>query len=177
MKKTIVLALGLTVVPQLAAAQVEIGLDFFGLGYADTDGAADAQISVGIPESGLRLGFSAGPQLLIETRLEFDWDKEGDTSGRSLLLLPGVNYLLNEQIYLRANVGLANFSVDVSPTVTVSGTQYIFGGGVGMRRPLGDGAVLRLEAGADQWMENTDDGIPSSLDIHGTVGVSAIVGG
>jgi len=176
-KNPLVLAVGLLVTPQVVSAQgVELGLDFFGLSYSDTDGAADASIGVGIPESGLRVGFHAGPRMIIETRLEFDWDKEGDSSARSLMLLPGVNYLVNEQVYVRGNIGLANFTFDTG-VIDGSGTQYIFGAAAGIRRALGSGAVLRVEGGVDQWMENEDDGLPKILDIHGSVGVSAIVGG
>jgi hypothetical protein len=177
MKRTFVLALGLLVAPQMASAQVELGLDFFGLNYSKVDGDDDASISVGIPESGLRVGFNAGPQMIIETRMEFDWDKHGDESGRNLILVPGLNYLVNDQVYVRGNIGLANFSFDPGTGTSVSGTQYIFGGAVGIRRALGSGAVLRVEGGADQWLENQDDFLPSELDIHGSVGISAIVGG
>jgi hypothetical protein len=176
MKKIVVLALGLLLAPQAASAQLELGFDFFGLSYSDVDGLTDAIIGLGIPASGLRIGFDAGPRMIIETLLEFDWDKQGDASARSLLLLPGLNYLVNEQFYVRGNIGLSNFNAD-NGTVSVSGTQYIFGAAAGIRRALGSGAVLRVEGGVDQWLENADDGLPKELDIHGTVGISAIVGG
>jgi hypothetical protein len=172
-----VLAIGLLVAPQAVHAQFELGLDFFGLTYTDIDdGVDDAAIGVGIPESGLRVGFNAGPQMIIETRMEFDWDKRGDLSGRSLLLLPGLNFLVNEQVYVRGNVGLYNQAFD-NGVVDGSATQYIFGAAAGIRRALGSGAVMRVEAGVDQMMENEDEGIPKELRIHGSVGVSAIVGG
>jgi len=177
MKRMLVLALGLLVAPQVASAQVELGLDFFGLNYSKDDGADDATIGFGVPQSGLRVGFNAGPQILIETRLEFDWDKQGDVSGRSLMLLPGINYMVNDQLYVRGNIGLANSSFDPGTGTSFSSTQIIFGGAVGTRRPLGSGAVLRVEGGVDQWMEDEDAGQPKALDIHGEVGISAIIGG
>jgi hypothetical protein len=173
MKMTWVLAVGLLAMPQVAAAQLEIGVDT-GLGYADTD--PDATISFDVPVSGARLGFSAGPQMLIETRLEFDWAKAGDASGTSLFLVPGVNYLLNERVYVRGNIGLSYSRFD-NGVVSGSSTQYIFGGALGMRRALGSGAVLRFEAGADKWLESDDGAGDDLLSIHGTVGVSAIIGG
>jgi hypothetical protein len=176
MKRILVLALGLLVAPHAASAQVELGLDFFGLRYNDVDGDPDATIGVGIPESGLRVGFNAGPRMIIETRAEIDWDKQGDASARGITIVPGLNYLVNDQFYVRGNIGLSNFNVD-NGTVSFSGTQYIFGAAAGIRRALGSGAVLRVEGGVDQWLENEDDGLPKELDIHGSVGVSAIVGG
>ena len=173
MRRTLVLALGLMVVPAMASAQVELGFDFLGISYNDTDGAQDATIGVTLPTSGMRIGFMAGEQMIVETRMGFAWEKEGDASSRSLMLAPGLNYLVNDQIYVRGEAGLENFNFD-NGTVSVSGTQYIFGGGIGTRRPLGMG-ILRLEAGVQKALENTDDGIPSSLNIYGSAGVSIAI--
>ncbi|MEQ1855180.1 MAG: hypothetical protein ABL963_01855 [Longimicrobiales bacterium] len=174
MRRTLVLALGLMVVPAMASAQVELGFDFFGVTYNDTDGAQDATIGVSLPLSGLRVGFMAGPQMIIETRMGFDWEKEGDASGRSLTLVPGLNYLVNDQIYVRGEAGLENFSFDNGAGTSFSGTQYVFGAGLGTRRPFGMG-ILRLEAGVQKALENTNDGIPSSLNIYGSAGASIAI--
>jgi len=162
------------VVPAMASAQVELGLDFFGITYSDVDGAADAEIGVSLPLSGMRVAFPAGDGLSIETRMELDYSKQGDASGRDITLMPGLNYMVNEQVYVRGEAGLMNFSFDPGTGTSVSGTQYMFGGAVGMRRPFGMG-VLRLEAGAVKALENTDDGIPSWLDITVGAGVSVVV--
>ena len=172
MRRTLVLALGLMVVPAMAAAQVEVGLDA-GFIYSDEDGAPDAAFGFSLPVSGARVGFAAGEQMIIETRLGFDWMKQGDASGSNLDLVPGLNYLVNDQIYVRAEAGLSRQSYDPG-TGGNSQIQYLFGGGVGMRRPLGP-ALLRLEAGVVKGLENTDDLIPSHLDFHATVGVSAVI--
>jgi hypothetical protein len=108
--------------------------------------------------------------MMIETRMGFDWTKQGDVSFRDLTLIPGLNYMINEQVYVRGEAGLSNSSYDPG-TGSISQTQYLFGGGVGMRRALGMG-VFRLEAGVVKALENTDDNIPGSLDIH----LSAVVG-
>ena len=175
MKRTLVLALGLLVVPAVAAAQVEIGLDG-GLSYYDEDQAADAGILFNVPVSGTRIGFMAGPNMIIETRLGLGWFKQGDANGSSLDLIPGLNYMVTPQVYVRGEAGLTRDSFDPG-TGGGSTTQYLFGGGVGMRRSLGAGAVLRLEGGVEMGMENQDDGIPSYMEIHGTVGLSAVIGG
>jgi hypothetical protein len=117
----------------------------------------------------------AGPQMIIETRLGPDWQKRGDASQSLVALLPGLNYLVTPQVYVRGEAGLVRAAQD-NGTVSGSSTQYIFGGAVGMRRPLGP-ALLRLEAGVDKALENADDLLPSSLDVHLILGVSAVIGG
>ncbi len=173
MKRILLVALGLLVMPAMASAQVELGVDFFGLAYVDEDGQADASIGVSLPVSGFRVAFPAGTQMLIETRMEIDWSKQGDASGRGVTLVPGLNYLVNEQIYIRGEAGIDHFSFD-NGGGAVSGTQYLVGGGVGTRRPLGMG-ILRLEAGVVKALENTDDGMPSWLSIYASAGASVVV--
>jgi len=173
MKRALLLALGLLVAPSVASAQLEVGLDA-GLTYEKVQDEDDAAIGIGLPLSGARLGFAGGEQIIVETRLDFGWDKQGDESSTSLALLPGVNFLFGENMYVRGEVGLSYFSFD-NGVVDGSFTQYIFGGAVGMRRPVGEGALVRLEAGVDRLLENSDDFQPASWLIGLTVGVSAIV--
>lgn len=174
MKRTFVLALGLLAVPALVVAQMEIGLDG-GFSYSDVDGATDATIGFSAPVSGMRVGFAAGESLIVETLLGLDWQKEGDASGSAIGIVPGVNFMINDQVYLRGEAGLARAGFDDGAGNSGSLTQYLFGAGIGMRRALGEGALLRLEAAVDKALENTDDGIPSSLDIRIGVGVSAVI--
>jgi hypothetical protein len=173
MKRALLLALGLLAAPMVASAQVEIGLDA-GLTFEKITDVDDAAIGIGLPLSGARVGFAAGDQLIVETRLGFGWEKQGDASATSLDLMPGVNFLFGEGLYVRGEAGLSYFSFDTG-TSDGSSTQYVFGAGVGMRRSLGGGALLRLEAGVDRLLENEDDGIPSSWLIGATVGVSAVI--
>lgn len=173
MKRALLLALGLLAAPTLASAQVEVGLDA-GLTFEKITDVDDAAISIGIPLSGARVGFAAGDQLIVETRLGFDWGKQGDTSATSLGLVPGVNFLFGDGMYARGEAGLSYASFDTG-TVDASSTQYMFGAAVGMRRSLGQGALLRLEAGLDRLLENEDDGIPSSWLFGVAVGVSAVI--
>jgi hypothetical protein len=177
MKKTLVLALGLLLAPQIAAAQLEVGLDVLGFTYTDVDGAPDAQIGISLPASGARVGFVAGPRLIVETRIEADWDKQGDASASQIFLVPGVNFLMTPEVYLRGEVGLRRLSGDTG-TVSASGTQYLFGGAVGMRRPLAGGAaLLRFEGGVGVGLENADADIPfaQTTIIHASMGVSAVI--
>jgi hypothetical protein len=175
MKRILVLTLGLLVAPAVVSAQVEIGLDA-GLSIEMISDVDDNFIGFAIPSSGMRVGFMAGEQIIVETRLGVDYLKFGDTSGSSVDIAPGINFLVNDQFYVRGEAGLSRSSFD-DGTGSVSSTQYLFGGAVGIRRPLGDGAVLRLEGGVDRWLENSDDFIPASTEIRLGVGVSAVVGG
>ena len=111
MKRGILLALGLFAVPALASAQVEVGLDA-GFQYEKADGADDAQTGIGVPLSGARVGFAAGEQVIIESRVGFAWAKEGDYSATSLGLLPGVNVLFGDGMYVGGQAGLQYMSID-----------------------------------------------------------------
>jgi hypothetical protein len=161
--------------PAMASAQVEIGVDA-GFNYEKIDDVDDSFFGFGIPVSGIRVGFMGGETLVIETLIDLDYSKFGDSSSTSLGLVPGVNFLLGEQFYVRGEAGLAYFSFD-NGTTDGSTTQYLFGAGAGIRKPLGDGALLRLEGAVDRLLENSDDGIPASWDVRAVIGVSAVVGG
>lgn len=175
MKRTFVLALGLLFMPALASAQVEIGLDA-GLGINKVKDADDTGFSFGIPVSGARIGFAAGESIIVETMLDLGYAKLGDVNATSLDLVPGINYLINDQVYVRGEAGLTYITAD-DGTGSVSGTQLLFGGGIGMRRMLGDAALLRLEGAVDRRLEKLDQDIPfpASWDIRFVVGVSAVV--
>jgi hypothetical protein len=175
MKKIFVLALGLLVVPQLVSAQLEVGLDG-GFTYSKIDDIDDSFTEFSAPTSYLRLGFMGGESLIIETALGLDWASFGDFSSTSVAIVPGVNFMVTPQVYVRGEAGLLYEKEDNGITDS-SSTQYLFGGGVGMRRALGEGALLRLEAGVDRLLENTDEGIPASWDIRALVGISAVIGG
>lgn len=179
MKRVLVLALGLFVLPAVASAQVEVGVDgFFVLSNpSEPEGATgdfDNTNSFSLPSPAVRVAFPAGETLLVESLVGFNWSSTGDVSGSSLLLMPGLSLLVGEQFYVRGEAGLMRTSFD-SGTASSSATQYAFGGGGGMRMPLGDAAILRLEAVADWWLENEDDGILGRMDIRVGAGISAVV--
>ena len=80
----------------------------------------------------------------------------------------------DKQFYVRGEAGLMRMSSD-NGTTSSSATQYAFGGAAGLRMPLGDAALFRVEGGVDKWLENQDDGLLGSWQIRGVVGISAIV--
>jgi Outer membrane protein beta-barrel domain len=178
MKRALLIALAALAMPVLAQAQVEVGVDA-GLGIQKMSGATDKDISIDIPTSGLRVGFAGGESLIVETMLDFGWDKYGDQKTTFLTLVPGVNFMVTPQVYVRGEAGLNYFKYD-SGTGSSSQTQYVFGGAVGTRKMLGEGALLRLEAGVDRGLEKKDSGvvtIPASWDFRLVAGISAVVGG
>lgn len=177
MKRVFVLALGLLFAPALISAQVEVGVDG-GLAITSYDSPSgfdiDSQMDISLPMSTVRVGFAAGEQLLVDSFLGFTRTSQGDNSYSSLVLMPGVNFLLGEQFYVRGEAGLMRMSSD-NGTTSNSATQYAFGGAAGLRMPLGDAALFRVEGGVDKWLENQDDGLLGSWQIRGLVGISAIV--
>lgn len=184
MKRALVLSLALVFVPAMASAQVEIGMDA-GFMLKSIDDASDNITSFAVPSSsnflpmvsGARVAFSAGETVLIESLLNFAYQSFGsDDSVTFLGIIPGINFLVTESFYVRGEAGLA-YAKFSSTSSDESETQYLFGGGAGYRRALGDGAaVLRLEAGVDRLLENTDDGVPASWDFRALVGLSAVIG-
>lgn len=173
MKRSFVLALGLVVIPSLAAAQVEIGIDA-GLSVESIDDVDDNITSFSIPTTGLRVGFGAGEMVIVESRLALEYASQGDFSLTALGLVPGVNVLLGEQFYLRGEAGLLYLSEDDSGT-SDSATQYVLGGAAGLRMPLVDNVIFRAEAGVDRWLENTDELIPASWEFRVVAGLSAVI--
>lgn len=173
MKRSLVLALVLMFAPAVASAQVEVGLDA-GFLISSIDDVDDNVNSFALPGQWARVAFSAGDMLSVESLVGFAWDSQGDFSESTLLLVPGLNYLVGEQFYVRGEAGLIRLS-ESDTGFDSSSTQYGFGGAVGLRRMLGEGAVFRAEVGVDRWLENTDDFIPARTDIRFGVGLSAVI--
>lgn len=174
MRRSIVFAMAMMMAPALVSAQVEVGVDGgLQLMSYDVDGA-DNGTSISVPTSGVRVGFPAGETLLVETLLGFDWFSQGDFSSTGLMLVPGVNLLVGDQFYVRGEAGLQYDSFD-DGTTDGSTTQYLFGGAAGLRSPLGDAAILRLEAGADKMLESEDGANDGAWVFRVIAGISAVV--
>jgi hypothetical protein len=174
MKRVLVLALGLLFVPALVSAQLEVGVDA-GLSFESIDDFDDSAFDIDIPTSGIRLGFAAGETLIVETLLDFGYGSFGDLSATSLALVPGVNFLLGEQFYVRGEAGLLYSSFD-DGTSDDSATQYLFGGAAGLRNEINDNVIFRLEGGVDRLLENEDEFIPASWVIRVVAGISGVIG-
>jgi hypothetical protein len=173
-----VLVSGLLLTPVLVAAQVEIGLDA-GVNvrvFDDVSGVStDSQMEFDVPSDWARVAFAAGDNLLVETLVSFERTSQGDESTGRIVIIPGVVFLLGEQLYVRGEAGLARTSFDPG-TASASATQYLFGGAAGLRMPLGDNALFRIEGGLNRAMEADDDFfIPAGWNIRGGVGISAVI--
>jgi hypothetical protein len=105
MKRVAMLTLGLWAAPVFSAAQVEIGLDA-GVVISAIAGADDHVTSGKLAAEWGRVAFVAADAILLETLLGFEYYGEGDYSENALLLMPGLNYLLGERFYVRAEVGV-----------------------------------------------------------------------
>jgi Outer membrane protein beta-barrel domain len=175
MKRALLIALAALAMPALAQAQAEVGLDA-GLGVTKISNVSDKPVSFDVPRSGLRVGFAGGESVIVETMFDFGWNKFGSAKQTSLDLVPGVNFLLNPQVYVRGEAGLS-YVKNSNTGTSSSQTQYLFGAAVGTRKMMGEGAILRLEAGVDRGLENTNDGIPAMWNFRAIVGISAKVGG
>jgi hypothetical protein len=172
MKRSIVLTLGLLAIPTFATAQVEIGIDA-GLSIESIDDVDDNVTSFSIP-SGVRLGFGAGESVLVESRVAFERRSQGDVSITALGFVPGINFLVGEQLYLRGEAGLSYLKLD-SGTDDGSVTQYMLGGAAGLRIPVRDNVLFRPELGVVRFLENTDDGIPANWEFRLQAGISAVI--
>jgi hypothetical protein len=176
MKRTLVLALGLLIVPAFVSAQVEVGLDA-GFGISMIDDADDNINSFSLPGTWVRVAFAASPTILVEPVVGLEWFSVGDASGSDLLLLPGIVFLLGEQFYVRGEAGLFRESFDPGSGGD-STTQYAFGGEVGLRMPLGDSALFRAGIGVDRWLEVSENSVieePARTDVRLGVGISAVI--
>ncbi len=177
MRRALLIALGVLAMPALAQAQVEIGVDA-GLGIQSVKDA-DKQISFDVPNADMRLGFASGESIIVETILGASYYKVGDYKQSWVDLTPGVNFLFSPSAYVRGEAGLMYYKTD-NGTTSDSSTQFQLGAAVGTRKMMGEGTVLRFEAGVDRALEKKDSGvvtIPASWNFRLLVGVSAVLGG
>ncbi|MDH3207453.1 MAG: hypothetical protein OEO79_12710 [Gemmatimonadota bacterium] len=176
MKRTFVLTLALLVAPTLVAAQWGVALEAVGL-QVTSIADQDSQIDIGTPGHMARVWFAAGDQLTVETRVGLGYGKQGDSSGSTIELLPGVNFHFNDQFYVRGQAGLWRQGFD-NGTTSGSVSQYAFGGALGTRRAIMGGPVSwGVEAGVTRWLENTDDFIPAETIFELGLLIDAQIGG
>lgn len=173
MKRALLLTLALLGVPMVVAAQLEIGVDA-GLSIESVDGQANDLTRFSIPTSAVRVGFGAGESLIVETLVAVNRVSSGDFSSTSIGLLPGVNFPVGDQFYLRGEAGLQRLSVSLSGN-DESRTQYAIGGAAGMRIPASENVGFRVELGLDRWLENEDEGLPTTTEFRVLAGISAVV--
>jgi len=167
MRRVLLVALVLAVLPQFAAAQVEIGVDG-GLVIDRSNGSTVTQFST--PISAFRLSFPR-ESFTFESLISVNVISANDETVSILSLIPGLAFSLSPNVYLKGEVAITYLSGGGS-----SANQFGFGGAIGWKRQLGDGPVsVRLEGAVDQMLENDD--FSATTEFRGTAGISAAVGG
>ena len=165
----------LLLVPSVAQAQnLELGLDM-GLILENGFDTQDDVTNIVLPAPFLRAGYGVSENLSIEGLVSFNRASSDGTSLSTLLLLPGVNFQMSEDFYLRGEVGLQRVSFDTDG-FDDSATQLGFGVAAGMRRAINDGPVSwRIEGGFTRWAEDEDAGQEAYNAIRLLFGFSAVV--
>jgi hypothetical protein len=159
--------MGLLALPSVGQAQVDLGLDA-GLGHFRLGG--ESTTSFYIPVGDVRIGFPVGSSASIESRVSLRIFNGDDETATTIFLAPGVNFPVGPNgMYLRAELAWSYVGGGGD-----TGNRFGFGGALGHKRPIGDGPVsLRFEAGALQWLENSD--FYAGTSIFALVGFSVTV--
>lgn len=159
--------------PATSAAQVEIGLDG-AVGIYDYDESDDNVTIVRIPEPLLRLGFPVGERVVLEPLVAFASISSGGSTSTQVQFVPGVAILFSDEgrprFYLRGEVGVIRVGGSGD-----SATQTGVGGAAGIRIPMRDNAIFRLEAAIDKWGKNEDAFVPGYVAVRFATGFSAVV--
>jgi hypothetical protein len=149
-------------------AKYEFGVDL-GAAYVKPDGF-DGGIVIATP-LGVRWGFVSTSNMMWEARGSLGFSTVGGTT--QYAFEPGVNVLFSNSagghrrgMYFTGGAGLL-----LADDGTNSGTAFSLNAGVGWRKPWGS-AAWRYELGFQWSSENTDLGLPSTIQIGGSIGVS-----
>lgn len=159
---------GLAAAP-LAAQGVELGVDL-GLGYN-----ADSEVFEITAPASFRFGFPVGRSMTIEPRTALSYASGNGTSLMTLELQSAIMFPFTGDRrrggYIAAlpGVSLVKFEEDALG-IDVSDTQFLLGGGVGVRLPQSEQFGLRLEAQVVHAFES--DALAGSTAIRGLFGVS-----
>ncbi len=150
MKRLLLIAVGIAVLPIGVAAQTEIGLD---AGATILRAGGSTATLIQVPTSWARIGFHTGDQIIFESLVTALHTRGGGSSATVLTLIPGLTFLLDEKGYLRGEVGIQYGSGGGS-----SATDWGFGGAVGRRKPILNGAaIFRIEGGLMVWPNDGGD--------------------
>jgi hypothetical protein len=157
---------------------IEIGTDA-GFTYSITSEFAGAEqpdlMSFSLPFTYWRVGFFLNDTWSIEPALGFNYLSVSDDGPSLYTFDVTANVLYNlasgffvhgggKLMYIGANEG--------GGADTETAMQFGFGGGAGYRIMMTDMLKLRLGANVFYLLENEDDGMPGSIDIAATIGLS-----
>jgi hypothetical protein len=129
----------------------EIGVDAGVIFTLDDPKATSFQL----PIQGIRMGFYLSPAVSIEPSLRFNHNSIGDVSTTDYGLGLGLLYHFStsrmaNQLYVRPFIGLDGTSGDLG-----SNSTFSFGGGFGVKMPIGNRFASRFEANLTHF---SDDG-------------------
>ncbi|HSM60882.1 MAG TPA: hypothetical protein VK849_08805 [Longimicrobiales bacterium] len=173
MKRSVLLAILLTIAPSAARAQVELGMD---AGVVLNTGFefGDDITHISIPFTSVRFGIPTGGIVTFESLFGLERTSDDDDSLTQLSFVPGLSVSLGEAgAYVRGEVAIAYVSFDGE-----SQSQLGLGVALGLKKAINGGPVsYRLEAGFDRWLEDEDEFQEAYNAIRFLIGLSAAVGG
>lgn len=165
MKRALLLAIGLFLLPSVGQAQVELGVD---AGLIVNRGDGESSTTFRIPTATFRFGFPR-ESISFESLFGVAIVNEFDETVTTIALLPGIVFTLGSNVYLRGEVVVTYVREAGS-----GASQFGFGGAVGTKRQIGDGPVfLRFEGGVDRLLKNDD--FASATEFRALVGFSVVV--
>jgi opacity protein-like surface antigen len=153
----------------------ELGVDG-GFALTSFDGADDNLLNVSLPFGHFRAGYFVTNQLSIEPMLTFQRNSAGDDSfSTTSLVASGLYHFtadrVQRQFYLQAGAGLDHARGSFNGE-SESATQWLVGGGAGVKIPVMDQLSVRLGLLYLHRLENEDDFMPSANQFSGQIGVS-----
>jgi len=135
-------------------------------------------ISFDLPFSFWRFGFFLNENISIEPALGVSYVTIGDDGGGLTGINGGVDILYNMPSNLFVHGGGVLVLTRIDPGGTVDSetfSQFGFGGGVGYRVPLiSEQIMVRLGARGIYLLKSEDDGLPGSINVLGTFGLSVM---
>jgi len=175
MKRSMLFAMGLLLVPVAAHGQLEIGLDA-GMSLNTGFEVGESETAFSIPTGYARVGVPAGNALSIEALLGFDYFSSGDNSVNQITFVPGANFSFGTGGgYVRGEAAVTRVGSD-NGTTSNSSSQFGLGAAAGLKKAIAGGPVsYRLEAGFLRWLENADDGREAFNQLRVLFGISAAV--
>jgi hypothetical protein len=135
-------------------------------------------ISFDLPFSFWRFGFFVNENISVEPSLGVSFVTIGDDGGGLTGINAGLDILYNmpSNVFVHGGGVLVLNRIDPGGNVdSETFSQFGFGGGVGYRVPLiSESIMVRLGARGVYLLKSEDDGLPASINVLGTFGLSVM---
>ncbi len=174
--------LALAVLPTALAAQHaamavkhEVGVDI-GFAYEHESAIASTAVValnhflIATPVD-LRIGFAAGPKLVVEPRIILAFDSKGAGGTSAYVFTPDVNLLWAFTGNRQGGYATVGAGVNLEHANSQSASQFSINGGLGTRVPYESGAI-RLEAFGRYAFKNAGKLVPATFDVGARIGLS-----